>query len=200
MTVIESEAYRIDPLGAGDIRHYEQLTAEIYQLLTDEHTLQYLPEKQLSSLSAAESWLNAAMLNFHSGRNKVHLIRSKKTGSLIGVIDLIPPVVAMEHYQLEDYPYFIEFYLKGSARGKALMSRLLPKVLEHWQQDGVDELAAVVNRRNVAATKVLKRSGFYHDGKFDPLQDIYRYSTFRNLKPVPAPEFPPGRPDKRCLC
>ncbi|UOE52645.1 hypothetical protein MTO98_16360 [Mucilaginibacter sp. SMC90] len=45
MTVIESKAYRIDPLGAGDIRHYEQLAAEIYQLLTDEHTLQFLPEK-----------------------------------------------------------------------------------------------------------------------------------------------------------
>jgi RimJ/RimL family protein N-acetyltransferase len=182
MTVIESEAYRIDPLGAGDVLHYEQLAKEIYQLLTDEHTLQFLPEKQLKSLPDAKSWLNAAILNFHSGRNQVHLIRSKKTGSLIGVIDLIPPVVAMEHYQLEDYPFFIEFYLKGNASGKNLMSRLLPKVLEHLRQDGVDDLAAVVNRRNVAATKVLKRSGFYHDGKFDPVQDIYRYSSFRNLK------------------
>lgn len=181
MTVVESEAYRIDPLGAGDILHYEQLAEEIYQLLTDEHTLRFLPEKQLNSLSDAKSWLNAAILNFHSGRNKVHLIRSKKTGALLGVIDLIPPVVAKEHYRLDNYPFFIEFYLKGSARGKALMSRLLPKVIEHLRQDGVDDVAAVVNRQNIAAGKVLKRSGFRHEGKFDLVQDLYRYSTSRNL-------------------
>ncbi|WP_162996885.1 hypothetical protein [Mucilaginibacter kameinonensis] len=42
---IDSEAYRIDPLGAGDLLYYEQLAEEIYQLLTDAHTLQFLPEK-----------------------------------------------------------------------------------------------------------------------------------------------------------
>jgi L-amino acid N-acyltransferase YncA len=88
----------------------------------------------------------------------------------------------MEHYQLKNYPFFIEFYLKGSARGKALMSRLLPKMLEYLQENGVNDLAAVVNRRNIAAIKVLNRSGFYNDGNFDPIQDIYRCSTFRNLK------------------
>jgi RimJ/RimL family protein N-acetyltransferase len=92
----------------------------------------------------------------------------------------------MEYYQLDNYPFFIEFYLKGSAPGKALMSHLLPKVLEHLHQDGVDDLAAVDNRQNIAASKVLKRSGFYHDGNFDKKQVIYRYSTFRNLKDLPS--------------
>ncbi len=97
----------------------------------------------------------------------------------MGVIDLIPPVVAMEHYEMEIYPFFIEFYLKGNASGKKLMSRLLLKVLEHLRLDGENAMAAVVDRRNIAATKVLKRSGFYHDGKFDPVQDIYRYPPLK---------------------
>ncbi|WP_121812139.1 GNAT family N-acetyltransferase [Mucilaginibacter kameinonensis] len=187
MTVIESDVYCIDPLGAADIRQYDQLVAGIYQLLTDEQTLRFLPEKKLQSMAAAENWLNAAILNFYSGRNQVHLIRSKGGGKLVGIIDLIPPAVAREHYRLADYPFFIEFYLKGDASGKNLMSRLLPQVLSHLAQEGVDQLAAVVNRRNIAAAKVLKRSGFCCAGQFDLQQDIYRYSAlsnFRVLRPL----------------
>jgi len=175
MTAIEHDAHRIDPLGPEDIRQYEQLASEIYQLLSDEHTLQFLPEKKLTSMTAAKNWLSAAVLNFHSGRNQVHFIRNKMTGALLGVIDLIPPTVAQEHYQLANYPYFIEFYLKSSARGKALMSRLLPKVVSHLQADGINNLAAVVNKKNLAATTVLKRSGFRLAGKFDQTQDLYCY-------------------------
>jgi len=175
MTAIENETCRIAPLGASDLQQYEQLAGEIYQLLSDEHTLQFLPEKKLSSVAAAKSWLNTALLNFHSGRNQVHLIRSKGTGTLMGVIDLIPPAVARDHYRLTKYPYFIEFYLKSCARGNALMSRLLPKVAAHLRNEGIDELAAVVNRQNLAAHKVLKRSGFRLQGKFDDLQDIYLF-------------------------
>lgn len=175
MTAIEHEIYRIDPLGADDLRQYEELAREIYKLLSDENTLQFLPEKKLSSVTAAKSWLNASLLNFHSGRNQVHLIRSKVSGSLLGIIDLIPPAVAREHYQLSQYPHFIEFYLKSTAKGNALMSRLLPKVLAHLQEEGIGELGAVVNKRNLAARKVLKRSGFRLYGNFDAVQDLYLY-------------------------
>jgi RimJ/RimL family protein N-acetyltransferase len=175
MTAIEHELYRIDPLGADDLLRYEELAGEIFQLLSDEKTLQFLPEKKLNSILAAKSWLNIALLNFHSGRNQVYLIRSKAGGSLLGIIDLIPPAVAREHYQLTQYPHFIEFYLKSTARGNALMSRLLPKILAHLQDEGLDQLAAVVNRQNLAASKVLKRSGFRLQGNFDPLQDLYIY-------------------------
>jgi hypothetical protein len=86
MTAIENEAYRIAPLGAADLQRYDELAGEIYQLLSDEHTLQFLPEKKLNSIAAAKSWLNAALLNFHSGRNQVHLIRSKATGALLALL------------------------------------------------------------------------------------------------------------------
>jgi RimJ/RimL family protein N-acetyltransferase len=175
MTAIEHGLYRIGPVGADDLLRYNELAGEIYQLLSDEKTLQFLPEKKLYSVEAAKSWLNTALLNFHSGRNQVHLIRPKAGGALLGIIDLIPPAVAREHYQLTHYPHFIEFYLKSTARGNALMSRLLPKVLAHLQAEGVNQLAAVVNRQNMAARKVLKRSGFRLQGNFDLLQDLYLY-------------------------
>lgn len=173
MTAIEHELHRIAPLGADDIRDHDTLAREIYALLSDEHTLQFLPEKKLDSLKAAKNWVSTAMLNFYSGRNQVHLIRNERTGTLVGVIDLIPPMVAKEHYRLSSYPYFLEFYLKGNARGKTLMSRLLPKVISHLEQDGIKDLAAVVNKHNLAASKVLKRSGFKLAGNFDQVQDLY---------------------------
>jgi len=175
MTVIENEAHCIAPLTANDVFQHEQLASEIYQLLSDEHTLQYLPSKKLTSLGEARIWLSTATLNFYSGRNQVHLIRSKSNGALLGVLDLIPPAVAKEHYQLAHYPFFIEFYLKGNVRGKALMTRLLPTVVKHLEGEGIGELAAVVNRRNIPAAKVLKRSGFRLAGIFDQTQDLYYY-------------------------
>jgi L-amino acid N-acyltransferase YncA len=69
----------------------------------------------------------------------------------------------------------VEFYLKGSTRGKALMSRLLPTVVSRLQRDGITDLAAVVNRGNIPATKVLKHSGFMLAGAFDQTQDIYLF-------------------------
>ncbi|OOQ61502.1 GNAT family N-acetyltransferase [Mucilaginibacter pedocola] len=177
MTAIENDVHRIDPLGPDDILHYKELACEIYQLFSDEHTLRFLPHKKLSSLTAARNWLSAAFLNFHSGRNQVYLIRAKTNRALLGVIDLIPPAVAKEHYHLPYYPFFIEFYLKGTATGKALMSTLLPQVVGHLQSKGILELAAVANRHNIAAGKVLQRSGFIPEGPFDRYQDIYRCSA-----------------------
>jgi hypothetical protein len=43
-------------------------------------------------------------------------------------------------------------------RGKTVMTQLLPLVIKHLH-NGINEIAAVVNRKNNAAIKVLERSG-----------------------------------------
>ncbi|WPU99046.1 GNAT family N-acetyltransferase [Mucilaginibacter sp. cycad4] len=180
---LENENLLIHPFRPDDLQRYDELVSEVFAILSDEDTLKYIPEKRLLSISHAENWLQGTIINFHSGRNRVHFITSKKNGRLIGLIDIIPPAVAREYYTLSRYPFFIEFYLKGSAKGKAVMTNLLPLVIAYLKAEGIENVAAVVNRRNYAASKVLRRSGFIFQSGFDPNQDLYAM-TLLSEKPA----------------
>ncbi|MDT3401212.1 GNAT family N-acetyltransferase [Mucilaginibacter terrae] len=153
------------------------LAMDIFELLSEKELLRYLPEKRVKSVHDAESWLGSTLLNLQCGRNQTHLIISKKKNQLIGVIDIIPPAVAKEHYQLNNYPYFIEFYLRKSVTGKSLMSGLLPQVIRLLRSSGIQDIAAIVNRNNTAALKVLQKSGFDRSAIFDLEQDLYQLSA-----------------------
>ncbi|MCC8407752.1 GNAT family N-acetyltransferase [Mucilaginibacter sp. UR6-1] len=174
---LENKNYIIHPFRSEDMKRYGKLVKEIFHLLSDDDTLHFLPEKRLRSVSEADAWLQGAILNFHCGRNFIHFITDKVTGKLVGMIDIISPEVAMTNYRLDDYPYFIEFYLAGSARGQKIMSTLLPGVVAELQERNITILGAVVNRRNTAAQKVLARTGFRFRAAFDPVQDLYELSV-----------------------
>ncbi|WP_462265870.1 GNAT family N-acetyltransferase [Mucilaginibacter sp.] len=71
---LENDQVCIHPLRPEDLRRYEHLVNEIYQILSDNETLYFIPEKRLRSVKDAENWLNGAILNFHCGRNHLHFI------------------------------------------------------------------------------------------------------------------------------
>ncbi|WP_432328027.1 hypothetical protein ACRQ5D_33945 [Mucilaginibacter sp. P25] len=60
------------------------------------------------------------------------------------------------------------------------MSSLLPEFLNLLRRQQVGDIAAVINRKNIAARKVLDRSGFSYDSLFDEYQDIYQFSGERS--------------------
>lgn len=173
---LETRQLRLHPVGAAELLRYQDLVTEVFGLFSDAETLHFIPEKKLKDIAGAEQWLKAAILSTHSGRNVIHLITEKNSGRLIGVVDLIPPAVAREHYQLGQYPFFIEFYLKAEYKGKTLMSKLLPKILQALETQGIPKVAAVVNRRNHAASRLLAKCGFQYRQPFDVLQDFYEFT------------------------
>lgn len=167
------EQWQVHSFRPEELNRQDTLVQEVYRLLSDQQTLRFLPEKHLKSVADAWGWLKTAILNFHCGRNYVHLITEKASGKMAGIIDIIPTSTSREYYTLEHYPYFIEFYLGRKAIGQKLMSSLLPLVLKALEQRDICQLAAAVNRQNHAARKVLKNSGFVYQGPFDGLQDLY---------------------------
>jgi RimJ/RimL family protein N-acetyltransferase len=171
---LDNEQVIIHAFRAEEFSRYRQLVNEIYQILSDEETLRFIPEKRLNSVEEAESWLKASILNYHCGRNFIHFITDKKSGKLLGMIDIVSPSRAKEHYQLKQYSYFIEFYLKSNAKGRKIMTGLLPRIVVQLQQRKVQCLAAVSNRHNHAALKVLGRAGFEYRSPFDDRQDLYQ--------------------------
>ena len=174
---LEKANFTIRPFGPDDLLRYDQLVMEIYQILSNDETLKFLPNKRLTNIQEAKNWLNGSILNIYNGRNVVHYITSKITGKLVGIIDLIPPSVAREYYNLLEYPYFIEFYLNGNAKGKSVMTNLLPVIIKQLTIKGIKNIGAVVNHKNYAAGKVLERSGFKLHSDFDPYQHLYALSA-----------------------
>ncbi|WEK17932.1 MAG: GNAT family N-acetyltransferase [Candidatus Pedobacter colombiensis] len=173
---IEHADLLVHSFRAEEIKGIESVAEQVYGILSDEDTLRFLPEKRLSSVDDAETFLKGSLLNFHSGKNYLHFISNRKSEKIIGMIDVIPPETAMQYYQLEHYPYFIEFYLKANAGRKQVMSLVLPLFIEKVKQQRIRELAAITNRDNIGAQKVLLRSGFGFRGSFDSLQDFYTIS------------------------
>lgn len=171
--VFEDNNWSIHPFRAEDFDRFDEIAGQIFEILCDERTIRFIPEKKLISLEDAHLWLQKAVLDFHTGLSYIHFIRNKKKNSLIGVIAILSPALTKDYYRLSSYPYFIEFYLEQSVQGNQIMSRLLPVVIKHLHRQGIMKIAAVVNRNNSGSRRVLDKAGFIFVAPFDLLQDLY---------------------------
>jgi predicted acetyltransferase len=57
------------------------------------------------------------------------------------------------------------------------MSAILPQMIAALKQNGIQEVAAVVNRLNTPASKVLLKAGFKCVNQFDYEKDLYSISA-----------------------
>lgn len=171
---LENERIHVHSFRAEDLSRFEQLSKDIFDILSDEKTLKYIPEKRIYNLQEAESFLQTNIINYHSGRNYLHFIHHKQLDKVIGIIDLISPNVAKDHYCMDEYPFFIEFYLSGFASGCYIMTEILPLLIEDLHKQGILSIGAVINRNNIAARKVLENANFEYKAPFDIIQDFYQ--------------------------
>ncbi|HEY4196987.1 MAG TPA: GNAT family N-acetyltransferase [Mucilaginibacter sp.] len=165
--------FEISPLKGEDLHRFDIMAEEVYAILSDEQTLRFIPEKRLKSKQEAVKWLQLSVVNFYTGRNYIHLIRAKSTGEILGIIDILSPGLVRDHYQLPSYPHFVEFYIKGELQGGSLMSKILPEVLQIIKKQNINVISAVADRNNLAAQKVLEKSGFAKVKRFDSTKDLF---------------------------
>ncbi|WP_345948987.1 hypothetical protein ABDD95_19255 [Mucilaginibacter sp. PAMB04274] len=88
---LENDQVIVHAFGPEDVKRYEALVKDIYQLFSDPDTLRFIPEKRLRSVQEADSWLKNTILNFHCDRNFLHFVTDKKSGKLLGMIDILHP-------------------------------------------------------------------------------------------------------------
>lgn len=168
--------YQIIPLDGREFERLDQLAEVIYTILSDENTLKFIPEKRLQSVSGAKEWLYLNVLNFHARRNYLHLITARHTGTILGMVDVLSPALIKENYLLHEYPFFIEFYLRSEVQDENIMSDILPDIIHLLNRQGIKQVAAVADRTNLAASRVLIKSGFQNAGIFDLTKDLF-YSS-----------------------
>ena len=170
---LENDTLLIHTFRPEDLGRFQELSSDIFSILSDDQTLKFIPGKRLNSLQEAELFLQTMVMNYHSGHNYIHFITHKQLNKVIGIIDLISPEVAKQHYQMDHYPFFIEFYLSGFASGCYIMTEILPQLIDSLSDQGISKIGAVVNRKNIAARKVLEKANFTYKARFDMLQDLY---------------------------
>lgn len=170
---LENDTLLIHPFRPEDLGRFQQLTNDIFGILSDEKTLKFVPGKRLNNLQEAELFLQTMVMNYHSGRNYLHFISHKELNKVIGMIDLISPEVARDHYSMDHYPFFIEFYLSRFATGCYIMTEILPLLIDNLSDQGISKIGAIINRKNIAARKVLEHANFIYKAPFDVIQDFY---------------------------
>lgn len=176
---LENEKLLIHSFRPEELSRFEELTKDVFDILSDEQTLKFLPTKRLNSLQEAELFLQTMIVNYHSGRNYIHFITDKELDKVIGIIDLISPQLVKDHYNIDHYPFFIEFYLISFARGCYIMTELLPLLVDNLFKQGITGVGAVINRKNIAARKVLENANFIYSAPFDLTQDLYEITNVK---------------------
>ncbi len=171
--LIETEDLLLHSFRAEDMKRFDSLTRDIHQLFGQHSTTTFLPHKKLSPIQQAETLLQTALINQHNGNGQWYFITQKKGQRTIGMIELITPKIARQHYQLDCYPHFIEFCLSSEHTGKGIMGRLLPRLLEKLKQKGIDKIGAVAHPKNHSAVRVLYKSGLIKKASFDSIQHVY---------------------------
>ncbi len=170
---IETEDLLLHPFRAEDMKRFDSLSRDIHQLFGQHSTTTFLPHKKLSDIGQAEALLQTALFNQYNGNSQWFFITQKSGQRTIGMIEVITPTSAKRHYQLEQYPHFIEFCLSTEHIGKGIMSRLLPKLLDKLKQKGIQKIGAVAHPNNLSAVRVLHKSGLVKKTSFDSIQHVY---------------------------
>jgi RimJ/RimL family protein N-acetyltransferase len=176
----ETERLKIHSFHISDIDNHTKLATDVLSLFSDPFTLKYVPEKRLAGLDSAQDFVKTMIINHHIGRNHLHFITSKKLNQVIGTIDVISPGVVKEHYSLQEYPYFIEFFLLHKFSAQKVMSETIPLLINAIHSQGIEKVGAVVNRENTAAIKVLKNANFLYQDQFDIIQDLYLATSIKS--------------------
>jgi len=171
--LIDIDEHILHSFGTNEFKRFSCLSRDIFEVFSQEKTTIFLPHKHLNDIVHAEVLLQTGLINQHNGVSQLYFITEKSTNKTIGMIELISPRGAQMHYNLEQYPYFIEFCLSDKHTGKGIMSMLLPKLLDKLRQIGINKIGAVAHPKNNSAIRVLNKSGLFKRASFDIVQDVY---------------------------
>lgn len=165
--------FLLHPFRAEEMERFDKLSLDIFDLFNQSGASLFLPHKKLTEVVQAETFLQHALLNQHAGMSHLHFITELQQQKTIGMIELISPKLAKKHYKLKSYPYFLEFCLCDAYAGKGIMSGFLQKFSQILSAKGIKRLAAVASPHNLAAIRVLQKSGINLITEFDAFKNLY---------------------------
>jgi [ribosomal protein S5]-alanine N-acetyltransferase len=169
----ESDKLLVHPFRQIDSERNDTLAEDIYNILSDEQVLTFIPEKRLSNIEEAKNYVYGVVIGYHQSTAFTFFITIKEINRTIGIIKLIPPSVIKVSYKLNEYNWMIEYCLLRSAWRRNIMSEILPAFIARVFSQGIVKLGAACFPTNYGSVKLLQKTGFIKKYKFDDIQDYY---------------------------
>lgn len=170
---IESDIIQIHPLRPIDITRIQNIENDIYEILSDNESTEYIPEKRLSNRKAASDRVYSFIVGYQTSSSYAHFITDKRTQKVIGVINIISPERAKQSYKIDKYDWMIEYYLHKDYCGKGIMTGIVGSVCKRLKGQGFNTVAAICDRNNHASIRLLEKVGFHKTKPFDIKQDYF---------------------------
>jgi len=154
--------------------HHEKMAQDIYEILSDDEVLKFIPEKRLKSIEDARNFLTGTVFAYQYERNFTHFIKIKEINKTIGVINVITPKTVEQDYKfVSKYTWMIEYYIHQAVWGRNIMSDVFPYFVKRMLSQGVEKIGAACFPDNIASIKLLEKAEFVKKHKFDNVQDYY---------------------------
>jgi len=170
---IESDVISVHPLRNIDILRKESIENDIYQILSDNETTEFIPEKRLKDLKGASEKVFGIILGYQTNLSYGLLVSDKRNNKVIGIINIISPDCAKQTYKIDKYDWMIEYFLHKNYWGQGIMTGIITAICKKLKGQGIETIGAICDRNNNKSIRVLEKIGFQKNKLFDIKQDYY---------------------------
>jgi len=146
---------------------------EIYEILSDVTTTQFIQGGRLPDKNAASDRMFSIIMGYQTGYSYAHFITDKNTMTVIGLIEIISPERAKQSYKLDNYDWMITYYLHKDYWNQGIMTGIVQAFCQNIKQQGINKIAAICHRKNFGSIRVLEKVGFRKTSSFDIYQDYF---------------------------
>lgn len=174
---IETYDIIIHPLRLIDMPRLENIEKDLYEILSDFENTLYIPRRRLKDMTDASHKIMGVILSYEKNLQYAHFITNKMTNKIIGLVDIISPEKAKENYKLEEYDWLVEYFLHKDFWGQGIMSGIISAICQKLNEQGIETIAAICDRNNIASIRILEKNGFEKTKPFDFKQDYYISKT-----------------------
>lgn len=157
--LMENNSMIIHPLRQIDAIDSLRIENDLFEILNDKETTEFLPEHRISDKSKMNMFLFGAILGYERQTNYMHFLTAKKINQTIGVINLITPSEVEKNYQQKGV-WYLEYYLNKKFWNQQIMSNALFAILENIKQQEIHRIGALTFIENIASVKILEKLGF----------------------------------------
>jgi len=170
---IENAQFMIHVLRPIDMVRMASIEKDIFEMLNDDDTVQYIPEQKLIINADANKKVTGFVVGYSTGVSFAHFITEKNGLKTIGIVNIISPETAKASYKLDRHDWMVEYYLNKKYWGKGIATGALTAICINLFSQGILRIAAVCQRENISSLRVLEKVGFIKEKPFDFKQDYY---------------------------
>lgn len=169
---IGNKKIEVHPYREQEALRDKYVVQDIYEIFGDISNIPFNEEKFIKNKKDIDTYNIVSAFN----RNKqfTHFVSHIASKKIIGEIIIFPPNDTYINFDKNlKNTWIIEYYINKDYWNMGIMTNLLPVVVRVLKNQGIRNVAAVVDRLNLSSIRVLEKSEFKKIKEFDDLKDLY---------------------------